>query len=92
MTREKLAEKIHWKFIIWVVGIVNPFFMIPQLWSVWTTHNVSGISVLTLTILFLIQSGFSIHGFFLRDRPLMWSNAAAALVTAITALSVTYLR
>ena len=93
MTREKLAEVIRWPKIIWLVGIVNPCFMIPQIWKIWASVGITeGISMAMLIILVVIQAGFSIHGFFLRDRPLMLSNAAAATVSALTTLSVLYFR
>ncbi len=92
MTREQIAEKICWERIIWIVGIVNPFFMVPQLLKIWETNVTEGISVFTLVILFFIQTGFSAHGFFLRSSPLMLSNFAAAVVTFITVISTIYFR
>jgi len=43
--------------------------MIPQLWKIWTTGQIAGISLTTLLILICVQGGFAVHGFFLRDRP-----------------------
>ncbi|MFZ2555382.1 MAG: hypothetical protein WAZ27_02735 [Minisyncoccia bacterium] len=92
MTREQLAERIGWSKIIWLVGIANPFFMFPQLVGIWTTGATEGISIITLVMLVILQCGFALHGFFLRDKPLMVSNGAAGLVSLITTLSVLYFR
>lgn len=92
MTREQFAKMIRWPFIFWLVGIVNPFFMVPQLVAVWESRLVEGISLLMLVMALGIQAGFGAHGFFKRDRALMWSNAAAALVTFATVASVLYIR
>lgn len=92
MTREQFAERIHWSAIIWLIGIVNPFFMIPQLFGVWMTGKTEGVSIITLCILVILQWGFGLHGFFLRDKPLMLSNGAAGFVSLITTLSVLYSR
>ena len=92
MNRDEVSKKIRWPAIIWLVGIVNPFFMIPQLWTIWNSGHTEGISIITLLILVAIQSGFALHGFFLRDRPLMISNGAAAIVTTLTAISTIYFR
>lgn len=92
MTREQLAEKIRWPVLIWLIGIANPFFMIPQLVGIWTTGETKGISLITLVMLVILQWGFSLHGFFLRDKPLMVSNGAAGFVTLVTTLSVLYFR
>ena len=92
MTREQVAEKIRWGKIIWLVGVVNPAFMLPQLWQIWATRLTEGISIPTLVILFLVQAGFSAHGYFLRSSALLISNLAAASVTFITATSIIFLR
>lgn len=87
MTREAVARIIHWPWIIWVVGIINPFFMMPQLYKIWATGKADDVSLLMLVILVGIQAGFALHGFFLRSDALLWSNAAATAVTIITAVS-----
>ena len=92
MTREEFATRIRWSLITSVIGAVNPFFMIPQLMGIWTTGRTEGISLITLVILVVLQWGFSLHGFFLRDKPLMFSNGAAGLVTVVTTFSVLYFR
>lgn len=92
MTREQFAESIHWPKIILLVGFLNPLFMVPQLTRIWEFGSVEGVSILTLVILLFIQVGFASHGFFLRDRPLMHSNFAAATVTLATAASTIYFR
>ncbi len=92
MTREELAHKIRWPVIIWLVGIINPLWMLPQVWLIWTTHQTDGVSLTSLGIVFFIQLGFSLHGFFIRDNPLMMSNGAAAVITAVTYGSVLYWR
>ena len=92
MTREEVAMKIRWSMIIWTISIVNPLMTVPQLLAVWTTRETAGISIGFLTILLLVQSGFSSHGFFTRDRFVMASNGVAAMMTLATMLSVLYFR
>ncbi len=91
-TREDFAKKIHWNSIIWTVSIVNPFMTIPQLWQIWHTGETAGISLVFLLILLFIQSGFSLHGFFTRDRFIMGSNGLAGFMTLLTILSTLYFR
>jgi len=45
-----------------------------------------------LLILFIVQGGFSLHGYFTRDRFIMGSNGIAAGMTLLTILSVVYFR
>lgn len=89
--REDIAKKIHWTRIIWVISIVNPFMTVPQFLQLWKTHQTAGLSLTFLSILFFIQGGFSLHGFFTRDRFIMWSNGLAATMTMLTILSALYI-
>jgi uncharacterized protein with PQ loop repeat len=86
--REDFAKKIHWVSIIWLVSIINPLMTAPQLLKIWQTGQTAGISLLFLLILFLVQGGFSLHGFFTRDRFVMGSNGLAAFMTLLTILSI----
>ena len=90
--RENIAQKLHWTSIIWFVSIVNPLMTVPQLWKIWQTHETAGISLVFLWVLFFVQSGFSLHGFFTRDRFIMSSNGLAAIMTLLTILSTFYFR
>ena len=45
MTREEFAEKIGWKWIIGLFGLINIGAMIPQLWFIIRDQNVKGLSV-----------------------------------------------
>lgn len=92
MEREAVAVFIHWGWIMWVVGIANPCFMLPQLYQLWTTEETKGISMTTLIFLVLLQSAFGVHGFFIRDGMVMWSNVAAACVSLSVVLSTVYFR
>jgi uncharacterized protein with PQ loop repeat len=91
MTREEFAQKIRWTGIIWLVSIVNPLMTAPQLLQLWQTRETAGLSMSFLGILFFVQAGFSVHGFFLRDKFVMISNGLAAMMTLLTILSALYL-
>jgi len=90
MKREELANKIHWTKIIWLVSIINPLMTLPQLIQLWATQQTAGLSLIFLLILLFVQGGFSLHGFFMRDRFIMVSNGVAATMTLLTILSALY--
>ncbi|MCL4360711.1 SemiSWEET family transporter [Patescibacteria group bacterium] len=92
MSREQLAKKIYWTKIIWIVSIINPLMTLPQFLQVWQTHETAGLSLAFLFILLFVQTGFSTHGFFTRDKFIMGSNGLAALMTLLTILSTLYFR
>ena len=90
-TREQFAERIHWPFVIWAISIINPLMTAPQLWKLWQTGETASLSFGFLGILLFVQGGFSIHGFFTRDRFIMGSNGLAATMTLLTIASAVYL-
>ena len=92
MTREAIASLIHWHRLVWVAGIMNPFMILPQLFKIWSTGEVAGISLGFLLILAGLQATFSLHGFFTRDKMIMWSNGLAAASTAMVISLVLYFR
>ena len=92
MLRDEIAEKIRWSWIIWVISVINPLMILPQLIQVWAIGQTAGLSLLFLGILFFVQAGFSTHGFFTRDKFIMSSNGLAAAMTLLTILSTLYFR
>jgi uncharacterized protein with PQ loop repeat len=90
MTREQVAQKIRWVWIIWVVSVINPLMTLPQLVQLWKTHETAGLSFGFLGILLFVQAGFSLQGFFTRDRFIMYSNGLAGAMTLVTILSALY--
>jgi uncharacterized protein with PQ loop repeat len=92
VNRDDVAKKIHWTKIIWLVSIINPLMTLPQLIQLWATQETAGLSLLFLLMLLFVQSGFSLHGFFSRDRFIMISNGIAATMTVLTIASAVYLK
>lgn len=91
MTREEFAKKIRWDIIMWVIGYANPLLAIPQLIKLITTGDATGVSGTFLGFMLIIQTGFSLHGFFMRDKMLCVSNAIAGSFTFITTVFAFYL-
>ena len=92
MTREQLAQRMHWRAIMWCVGIANAVFMLPQLFQIWETEITAGLSLSTFSMSAGIQTGFMLHGFFIRNQIVMVSNLIALVVSFLTIFSVLYLR
>ncbi len=87
-----MVQKIGWTRIIWLISIVNPLMIVPQLLQIWQTGQTAGLSLVFFSIMFFVQGGFSLHGFFTRDRFIMGSNGLAATMTLLTILSTIYFR
>jgi len=89
MTRESVAQLIHWNLIIWAFGIVNVVAMLPQLAKLVRTKETKGLSTGMFWIYFWIQVAFSFQGFFRRDEMLMWCLGLSAVVS-ITIIVLIY--
>ncbi len=89
-SREKVASAIRWNRLIFGVSVVNPLMALPQLIQIFRTQETAGISVVFLLAVILVQGGFSLHGYFMRDRFVMISNGMAALSTVLVVASIAY--
>lgn len=92
MTREHVAEMIHWSTIMYVMGFINVTAMLPQLYRLHTTKDAKGLSLLMFSIFLLVQSAFALQGFFTRDVVLMTSLGMSAVVSFTTISYTLFLR
>jgi MtN3 and saliva related transmembrane protein len=92
MTRDLIARRVHWSFIIWLAGMVNVTAMLPQLVRIIRTRNTEGLSLAMFVLYFLVQIAFSIEGFFKKNRMLMVCMGLSAIVSGTIILLVTFLR
>jgi uncharacterized protein with PQ loop repeat len=92
MTRELIAKRVYWSFIIWLAGMVNVTAMLPQLFRIIRTRNIEGLSLAMFVLYFLVQVAFSIEGFFKKNRMLMVCMGLSAVVSGMIIVLVTYLR
>jgi len=92
MTREEFSQKIGWPTIIWILGLINVGTMLPQLWQIIATHKTEGISLTFFSLACFMQSAYGLHGYFTKDKMLMWTMFLSAGVTATIIGTVWYLR
>lgn len=92
MSREEFAKKIHWSFIIWLVGFINVGAMLPQLVQIIQTRKTDGLSLGMFATYLFIQLAFSLEGYFTRNRMFMVCLGLSAVVNAMVISLVIYLR
>jgi len=92
VTRDLIAKRIHWAFIIWLAGFVNVTAMLPQLARIIRTRDIEGLSLAMFVLYFIVQVAFSIEGFFKKNRMLMVCMGLSAVVSGTIILLVAYLR
>lgn len=92
MTRDLIAKRIHWSFLIWLAGMVNVTAMLPQLARIIRTRNIAALSLTMFVLYFLVQVAFSIEGFLKNNRMLMVCMGLSAVVSGMIIVLVSYLR
>lgn len=92
MSREEVARKIRWSFVIWLAGLVNVGAMLPQLVQIAKTWNIEGLALQMFVIYFLVQVSFSLEGYFKRNRMLTVCMGLSALVSLAIITLVVYIR
>ena len=87
-----LATKLHWSKIVWAAGLANIYATIPQLVQIWDSRDVSGLSLQTFSLYFVIQVVLAAEGYFKHSANVMWTLGACSLVTLGVIISILYLR
>ena len=83
------------KTVAWLFGAgltVNAGVFLPQLYEIWTTKKIDGISLITFGIFCLVQAIGTLHGIFQRDRAVAIGMGLSLLTCGTTTLSVAYIR
>ena len=65
----------HLERVIFAVGIVNPFTAIPQLYQIWGTHAVGGLSLVTVSAALLMSVLWTTYGLMTRQL-VVWATSA----------------
>ncbi len=91
-TREDVAKALHWHTLVYGISFLNPFMIAPQIYETWSTGKTDGVSLPFFAVLIFLQSMFSMHGFFIRDKTVMVSNGLAAASSVLAAALVVYFR
>ncbi len=92
MNREEFAARIHWSRVVWFGGLINVVAMMPQLYSLLTTHETAGLSASMFGIFLVMQSTFALQGYFSRSRAQMITMALSAVETTVIIILILHYR
>lgn len=53
--------------LTFVVGIVGPFTVLPQIYSIFTTHSAAGVSLVTWSLMFIVTFPWILYGLAHKD-------------------------
>jgi MtN3 and saliva related transmembrane protein len=79
----------------WLFGcglVANALIFVPQLFLIWTTKQIEGISVVTFGTFCLVQLIGTLHGILQKDKAVAIGMGTSLITCGATTLSVIYLR
>ncbi|OGH58882.1 MAG: hypothetical protein A2725_03995 [Candidatus Magasanikbacteria bacterium RIFCSPHIGHO2_01_FULL_33_34] len=58
-------------YLIYVICIITPLLILPQIWKIWTTQNAAGISLITYTGLAITNTIWIFYGIAHKEKPII---------------------
>jgi MtN3 and saliva related transmembrane protein len=78
--------------VIYLVGIVSPFVILPQAINVWVYRQTEGISIITWALLGVASSMWLVYGIIHKEKPIIVTNVLLMLFNFSIALGVVLMR
>ncbi len=74
--------------LIYPIAIAAPLALVPQVWHLYSTHDVSGLSLPTWAILAVLNVTWILYGKAHRERPVVITNVALCLLNSAVAVGI----
>jgi uncharacterized protein with PQ loop repeat len=74
--------------VTFVAGVIGPFTVLPQIYSIFTTHSATGVSLVTWALIFVVTFPWVLYGFAHKDKSIiasfiLWEVANLAVVVGV---------
>jgi uncharacterized protein with PQ loop repeat len=74
--------------LTFVVGVIGPFTVLPQIYSIFTTHSAVGVSLTTWTLIFIVTFPWILYGLAHKDKSIivsftLWEIVNLAVVVGV---------
>jgi len=92
--RKEVSEKKRSPYIVFldkmtfVIGVIGPFVVVPQIWGIFSTQSAEGVSLMTWLLMFVVTFPWVLYGLAHRDAAIitsftMWEIANAMVVVGV---------
>lgn len=71
--------------VIYVAAFLAPIMHFPQLFKIWTSHNASGVSLISWASFSVFSLTWLIYGILHKEKPLIVMNSALMIIQALIA-------
>ncbi len=74
--------------VTFIAGVVGPFTVLPQIYSIFSTHNAAGVSLTTWALIFIVTFPWILYGIAHRDKSIivsfmLWEIANLMVVVGV---------
>jgi uncharacterized protein with PQ loop repeat len=59
--------------LTFIVGVIGPFTVLPQIYTIFTTHSAAGVSLATWALIFIVTFPWILYGLAHKDRSIIVS-------------------
>jgi uncharacterized protein with PQ loop repeat len=73
LTHTQTSYTIFLDKLTFVVGVVGPFTVLPQIYSIFSTHSAKGVSIFTWALMFIVTFPWILYGVAHKDRSIIVS-------------------
>jgi uncharacterized protein with PQ loop repeat len=74
--------------LTFVVGVIGPFTVLPQIYSIYSSHSAAGVSVATWALIFIVTFPWILYGLAHKDKSIivsfsLWEVVNLAVVVGV---------
>ena len=71
-----------------VIGLIGAISSVPQVLKIYQTGDVSGISLATYILAFLVILSWFFYGLYIKNRPLIYTSFLTAIISATVIVQI----
>ena len=71
--RRKSSYIVFLDKLTFIVGVIGPFTVLPQIYSIFSTHSANGVSLATWTLIFIVTFPWILYGLAHKEKSIIVS-------------------
>jgi MtN3 and saliva related transmembrane protein len=80
--------KVFLDKLTFVVGVIGPFTVLPQIYTIFTTHSAKGVSLATWALIFIVTFPWILYGYAHKDKSIIVSFTLWEIVNLAVVIGV----
>lgn len=74
--------------LTFIVGIIGPFTVVPQIYTIFSTHSAEGVSLMTWLLIFIVTLPWVFYGIAHKDKSIIVSFTLWEIANLLVVLGV----